>query len=350
MTADDMTTVAGMMAEGDIEAATEMATSGATAGAATAGAATAGAATAGAATAAAAVAAAAAARDDFSGELLFGKEKDVEKTFGKAFQKMLKLMSESEQEEMERLGIRASDLGTHSNRKGCATHISNMMQGPSGIALFLRLVTTFFLCFFLCSFPFFLSSFSGGVWGDLVHYSTELVNFFLSFFAGIRRAAWSLGNTQSRYIKSTEDNYLGRCCALLDHSSTLFAALPPHFKKGGMMFLFMDCVRGLGFRLGYNIMTTIDYLIHFFPSPLFIYFFLKGISLRRNSSLCLTTLSVIALKMLSLRWYIAFYSHRWYIMQNTCKMLLVIATLFFLPKFLRGTRTLCLEKLSYPSP
>jgi hypothetical protein len=48
----------------------------------------------------------------------------------------------------------------------------------------------------------------------------------------IFRAAWSLSNTQSRYIICSEDTYIGRACTLLDHSSTKFAALPPHFDSG----------------------------------------------------------------------------------------------------------------------
>ena len=48
------------------------------------------------------------------------------------------------------------------------------------------------------------------------------------------RAAWSLSNTQSRYIICSEDTYIGRACELLGHSSTKFAALPPHFKDGDL--------------------------------------------------------------------------------------------------------------------
>ena len=71
-------------------------------------------------------------------EMLFGKGQDVEKRFGKCFHQMLNLMEQNELDELRRYGIKAGDLGTHSNRKGCASYIASMTQGPTGIALFLR--------------------------------------------------------------------------------------------------------------------------------------------------------------------------------------------------------------------
>ena len=69
--------------------------------------------------------------------LLFGKE-NAEKRFGKALHEMLKQLDGSDQDQWKRLGINVSNLGTHSTRKGIATYISNLIQGPNGIALWLR--------------------------------------------------------------------------------------------------------------------------------------------------------------------------------------------------------------------
>jgi hypothetical protein len=87
-------------------------------------------------------------------EMLFGKGQDVEKRFGKCFHEMLKLMEENELDELRRYGIKPGDLGTHSNRKGCASYIASMIQGPSGIAMFLRYAS--FAIFMFLSMLYFL--------------------------------------------------------------------------------------------------------------------------------------------------------------------------------------------------
>ena len=80
------------------------------------------------------------------------------------------------------LGALVILLGTHSSRKGSATHASSFPGGPSTISVFLR-------------------------------------------------AGWAIGQVQQRYIFAGQgaDQLVGRCAAGLPMEDNNFAALPPHF-------------------------------------------------------------------------------------------------------------------------
>jgi hypothetical protein len=87
------------------------------------------------------------------------------------------------------LGYDIDDFGTHSFRKGIATHCCGFIGGPSVVAIYLR-------------------------------------------------AGWSLGPVQDRYILSSEggDHLCGRiACGLDFHSGPNFAVLPPKFKDANVL-------------------------------------------------------------------------------------------------------------------
>lgn len=92
-------------------------------------------------------------------------------------------------EEIDNLGFRIKDFGSHSFRKGIATYCSGFIGGPSVIAIFLR-------------------------------------------------AGWSLGHVQDRYIKFSDgsDQFCGRIAAGLNfHGGSQFAVLPPHFESSEVL-------------------------------------------------------------------------------------------------------------------
>ena len=86
--------------------------------------------------------------------------------------------------ELALLGDFVKDIGTHSERKGAASFVLGLLNGPSTIAVYLR-------------------------------------------------ALWSLGNTQNRYLFQSDatDCQVGRCAAGLPTDHADFMVLPPHFKK-----------------------------------------------------------------------------------------------------------------------
>ena len=85
------------------------------------------------------------------------------------------------------LGAAKRQLGTHSVRKGAATHCTGMVNGPSTVQVFLR-------------------------------------------------AGWSLGNVQDRYLFAGAggDQLTGRVLCGLPFSDSSFASLPPHFDSTGV--------------------------------------------------------------------------------------------------------------------
>jgi hypothetical protein len=95
---------------------------------------------------------------------------------------MRKVILDLTEEQLKQLGIDLKDLGTHSWRKGAATYLLGVIDGPSPVAVYIRM-------------------------------------------------GWSLGNTQDRYIAggTGSDQHCGRMACGLQSNSSAFAALPPHF-------------------------------------------------------------------------------------------------------------------------
>jgi hypothetical protein len=91
------------------------------------------------------------------------------------------------EEDVRMLGAEKKQLGTHSIRKGAATHCAGMVNGPSTVQVFLR-------------------------------------------------AGWSLGNVQDRYLFAGAggDQVTGRVLCGLPFNDSSFAALPPHFAPGAL--------------------------------------------------------------------------------------------------------------------
>lgn len=101
------------------------------------------------------------------------------------FSKWLKSECAPDEEMLMSFGYTPEMVGTHSFRKGVATHLAGMPGGPSGIHIYLR-------------------------------------------------AGWSLGNVPSRYILEGQggDQLCGRAATGLCLNERSFAALPPHFHFG----------------------------------------------------------------------------------------------------------------------
>jgi hypothetical protein len=106
---------------------------------------------------------------------------DNEGRFSELLKLMINKLNPSE------LGCLPEELGTHSIRKGAASHCTGMISGPSTVQVFLR-------------------------------------------------AGWSLGNVQDRYIFAEQggDQLTGRVLSGLPFNDRNFAALPPHFTKEGL--------------------------------------------------------------------------------------------------------------------
>lgn len=104
---------------------------------------------------------------------------DQERRFSKLLGKVL---SELNENELNQLGAKAKDIGTHSARKGAPTFCSGMICGPSPVQIFLR-------------------------------------------------AGWSLGGVQDRYLFSGSggDQFTGRVVSGLPNTCSDFSTLPPHF-------------------------------------------------------------------------------------------------------------------------
>lgn len=120
-----------------------------------------------------------AAEDGFAATV-FGQSTAAEKRFSE----FLDGIGEQFKAELEGMGIPASELGTHSARKGLITFLCSVVGGPGGVAI-------------------------------------------------CKRAGWSLG-MKDRYITMAggEDQICGRLAAGLDFSKLAFCALPPHFVVG----------------------------------------------------------------------------------------------------------------------
>lgn len=110
---------------------------------------------------------------------LFGKPDAAEKRFSEWLAKLVQDM----ESELESYGIKKEDVGTHSLRKGLITYLCGIPGGPSIVSI-------------------------------------------------CKRAGWSLG-VKDRYIflAGGDDEVCGRAACGLDHNSTKFAVLPPHFKN-----------------------------------------------------------------------------------------------------------------------
>lgn len=101
--------------------------------------------------------------------------------FGKVFRKLVDKLTE---EELQEVGCKANELGTHSVRKGSASFALGQVAGPTPVAVFLRM-------------------------------------------------GQSLGKLKDRYIHPGEgaDQLCGRISCGLPFSSEMFATLAPHFSK-----------------------------------------------------------------------------------------------------------------------
>ena len=116
--------------------------------------------------------------------LLFGNDRAEDR-----FSKWLKAIMHEHEEVLRTMGIVISHIGTHSFRKGTATWLAGMVDGPSGVQIYLR-------------------------------------------------AGWSLG-MQKRYIfeGGGYDRHVGRAATGLTLDSEEFGCLPPHFNhnEGSIM-------------------------------------------------------------------------------------------------------------------
>ena len=85
-------------------------------------------------------------------------------------------------EDVQELGFRPCDIGTHSIRKGAVSHLSSMIGGPPAASICIR-------------------------------------------------AGWTMGKVRDIYMRyiTCGDTFCGRCLSLLPILSTAFAASPPHF-------------------------------------------------------------------------------------------------------------------------
>jgi hypothetical protein len=109
---------------------------------------------------------------------------DQKHRYANMFRKVL----ESNDDDFDAIyGCNKNDLGTHSHRKGAATFLLGIVDGPNACAVYIR-------------------------------------------------AGWSLGNTQDRYILggAGEDQLCGRILSGLPLDSEDFAILPPHFSSAGL--------------------------------------------------------------------------------------------------------------------
>ncbi|KAH9116292.1 hypothetical protein LEN26_012899 [Aphanomyces euteiches] len=99
------------------------------------------------------------------------------------FSKWLAKISAAYGDDIASMGPTATEVGTHSFRKGVASSVSGSPGGPQSVSVWLR-------------------------------------------------AGWSLGNVQGRYIfeGSGGDQFVGRAAAGLNMNSSDFGVLPPHFK------------------------------------------------------------------------------------------------------------------------
>jgi hypothetical protein len=100
-------------------------------------------------------------------------------------------------------GERPGDIGSHSLRKGAATYVTGVMDGPQWLSVYVR-------------------------------------------------AGWSVGDVQERYLKGEggQDALAGRLLCGLDPTDQKFATLPPHFEDDVLesipLFSYFTGVAGLG--------------------------------------------------------------------------------------------------------
>ena len=113
-----------------------------------------------------------------SSTVVFGAEEEAEKKY----QRWFKTHCEKNSEELLAMGLVAASFGTHSLRKGSASYLSSIQNGPFMLAIYLR-------------------------------------------------AGWSLGPVVSKYITEAggNDQLCGRVAAGLNILDISFTALPPHF-------------------------------------------------------------------------------------------------------------------------
>jgi hypothetical protein len=92
------------------------------------------------------------------------------------------ILSKLDPNEINSLGAKVKEIGTHSTRKGAASYCCGMVSGPSPIQVY-------------------------------------------------QRAGWSLGNIQDRYLFGGNggDQLTGRVVSGLPNTNTSFSTLPPHF-------------------------------------------------------------------------------------------------------------------------
>jgi hypothetical protein len=106
---------------------------------------------------------------------------------------LVKVLSELDINEENRLGAKRNQIGTHSARKGAASYCCGMVGGPSSIQVYLR-------------------------------------------------AGWSLGNVQDRYLFSDNggDQITGRVVSGLPYTDIQFGLLPPHFDHSVFNNIMLD--------------------------------------------------------------------------------------------------------------
>ena len=116
--------------------------------------------------------------------------------------------------QVSQLGSDKKQLGTHSVRKGAASHCMGMVSGPSQAHVYLR-------------------------------------------------AGWSLGNVQDRYIFAGAggDQLTGRVLSGLPYNDTAFATLPPHFDPVGLASISWPAIMPLYSHLPETFKRAMPYLL-----------------------------------------------------------------------------------------
>ena len=117
-------------------------------------------------------------------------------------------------EDLTKIGGKKEDIGTHSVRKGAASHCTGMMNGPSAVQIFLR-------------------------------------------------AGWSLGAVQDRYLFAGAggDQLTGRVLSGLPFNHADFTSLPPHFDRVGLALVRWQTVLPIYDRLPETFKRALPYLL-----------------------------------------------------------------------------------------